>query len=294
MLKQGQEFRIDQNSKKQSPLRKRFWKEVHVKEAPEGLQILLDQRPVRTPSKQILTIPTSKPHLAHAIALEWDLLVSAQQALRNHLIPMTSIASRAAAIVEEEADGGSKIREDILRTVIRYLDTDTLLCWAPEHNISEAKSLDGTADTLRNVQMRTAQPIIGFLTSEVWPGVEIKPVLGENTIMPQSQPEMTRSVIRGWVSGLPAFELAALERAVLASKSLLIATRLVVDWSEEFRHLQRDDRERFGIEEAAVASTLEVNWQTGMWGEVEDSHDVDKEDIRRQLGSAVLLISGTR
>jgi ATP synthase F1 complex assembly factor 2 len=52
------------------------------------------------------------------------------------------------------------------------------------------------------------------------------------------------------------------------------------------------DAGRFGIEEAAEASSLEVRWQTGQWGEVEDTHDVEKEDLRRQLGSAILLVSG--
>ena len=36
----------------------------------------------------------------------------------------------------------------------------------------------------------------------------------------------------------------------------------------------------------------EVEWQTKKWGEVEDTHDVEKEDLRRQLGSAVLLVAG--
>lgn len=208
---------------------------------------------------------------------------------------MTSIASRAVAIREEEANGSQKTREDILQTVMRYLDTDTLLCWAPEHDPHKGlqfETKDGRTETLRQIQIRTAQPIIGYLTTEVWPGVEIKPVLDADTIIPQTQPEMTRSVIKGWISGLPAFELAGLERGVLASKSLLVATRLILDWSEEFRHLQRNESERFGIEHAAQASSLEVNWQTGMWGEVEDTHDVEKEDLRRQLGSVVLLVSG--
>jgi len=38
--------------------------------------------------------------------------------------------------------------------------------------------------------------------------------------------------------------------------------------------------------------SVEVVWQTGRWGEVEDTHDVEKEDVRRQLASAVLLVTG--
>jgi len=68
----------------------------------------------------------------------------------------------------------------------------------------------------------------------------------------------------------------------------------LIEWSEHFRNLQREGQPRFGIEEATEASTVEVKWQTGMWGEVEDTHDVDNEDIRRQLGSTILLVSGNR
>jgi ATP synthase F1 complex assembly factor 2 len=100
---------------------------------------------------------------------------------------------------------------------------------------------------------------------------------------------------------LSPFELAGLERATLAGKSLLAAARLVVEWSEEGAHSRvvaqegeekGQGKKRFGVEEAARAVSLEVDWQTGRWGEVEDTHDVEKEDLRRQLGSVVLLVSG--
>jgi ATP synthase mitochondrial F1 complex assembly factor 2 len=51
---------------------------------------------------------------------------------------------------------------------------------------------------------------------------------------------------------------------------------------------------RFGIEEAAQACSVEVAWQTSRWGEVEDTHDVEREDLRRQLGSVLLLVCGER
>jgi len=37
------------------------------------------------------------------------------------------------------------------------------------------------------------------------------------------------------------------------------------------------------------AARAEVLYQIGRWGEVEDSHDVDNEDIRVRLGSSVLF-----
>lgn len=266
----------------------------------DELQVHLDTRPLRRPTKEILTIPKHKPHLASAIALEWDLLISAQQALKHHLIPLTSLVSRALDIADEDAKsaGQGEIRTNITNTVMRYLDTDSLLCWAeeavpdpPGYEVHESRK----AESLRSIQKRTAGEIIGFLTQRVWPGVEIVPVLEEGSIMPRSQPQMTKDVIRGWIGGLPAFELAGLERGVLAGKGLLGAVRLLVEWSPELKHLKGEDGEGvFGVEEAAQAASLEVDWQTRMWGAVEDTHDVEREDVRRQLGSVVLLVSGEK
>ena len=183
---------------------------------------------------------------------------------------------------------------------MRYLDTDTLLCWAPERSSHDAKQLEMSGErteSLRRIQQRKAVEIIGFLTVHVWPGLEIRPVLDSESIIPAAQPQMTKEVIKGWISGLPAFELVGLERAVLAGKSLLVAARLVTEWSEVLgthrtEGFRRPDKKHFGIEAAAEAASLEVRWQTDMWGEVEDTHDVEKEDLRRQMGSVILMVSG--
>ena len=96
------------------------------------------------------------------------------------------------------------------------------------------------------------------------------------------------------MASLPAWELVGLERAVLASKSLCVGARLICEWSEYLKlNGHGGAGQRFGIEQAAEACSLEVRWQTGRWGEVEDSHDVEKEDLRRQFGSVVLVVSGT-
>jgi len=209
------------------------------------------------------------------------------------------MASRAYDIsLQDEGKASGKSREEIVTMMMRYLDTDTLLCWAPAKSVHDAMQLEQSEErgtkTLRDIQIRVAQPITAFLTTRVWPGVEIKPVLDDGSIVPVSQPQETRDVIRGWISGLGRWELAGLERAVLASKSLCVGVRLVVEWSENFRDVRdaAGEETKFGIEEAAEACSLEVRWQTGMWGEVEDSHDVEKEDLRRQLGSVILVVDG--
>ena len=300
---QAEAFRQSQQSKVNpakptSALQKRFWKNVSVEETDEGLQIHLDTRPVRTAARQILILPKYKRALAGAIAIEWDQLVSAQQALKQHYIPLTSLTSRVFHIRAADAEHGvtgpeNQVRENIVKMVMRYLSTDTLLCWAPEKNL-HAPDRPGVKP-LRQRQKEVAEPIIAYLTTHIFPGIEVTPILGEDSIVPLPQPEMTLQVIRGWASGLPAFELAALERGVLATKSSLVAARLLVEWSSEFAHLRQDDDtldiDRFDIEKAAEAANLEVLHQTEQWGEVEDTHDVDKEDVRRQLGSVVLAVS---
>lgn len=266
-------------------------------------QIHLDARPLKHPTtKQTILIPPTKPLLAHALALEWDLITSAREATKQHLIPLTSLICRALDLAADDAAAAytssssfGPIRTAITTMLMRYLDTDSLLCWAPPPP-------DPLDPSLRKLQERVAGGIIGHLCAHVWPGVEIVPVLDEASIMPMRQKEGVREVVQGWVMGLDAWELVALERACLAGKSLLGGVRLVVEWSEgaagragrEIAAAQALGEKRlFGVEEAARAASLEVDWQTRKWGEVEDTHDVEKEDLRRQLGSAILLVSGT-
>jgi ATP synthase F1 complex assembly factor 2 len=272
-----------------SILRKRFWKNVSVKETDKGLEVYLDARAVKTAAKESLVLPHSKRALATAIALEWDQLSSAQQALKNAYVPLTSGASRAMDIVHADAAGNPDIRASIVSMAMRYLSTDTLLCWAPEINIHD--SVNETRKPLRERQREVAEPIIGYLKAHVFSGCEINPILAPDSIVPVPQPQATRDVIKSWVQGLPGFELAGLERGILATKSLLIATRMVTEWSQEFAGVRKAGQERFGIEEATEAASLEVLHQTEQWGEVEDTHDVDNADIRRQLGTVVLLVS---
>ncbi|KAK3355374.1 hypothetical protein B0H65DRAFT_451793 [Neurospora tetraspora] len=283
-------------------LKRRFWKSVNVVTKNDMNEIHLDSRPLRRPdTKSIISLPLTKPSLASALAIEWDQLVSAQQATKQHLIPLTSLVCRALDIADEDALGKTDIRNAITKVLLRYLDTDSLLCWAPAPTHPE----DGRNDagyTLREVQEEAYSSVVSFLTTRVWPGVTIVPVLDESSIMPRQQEPGTREVVQGWMLGLSAWELAALERATLAGKSLLVAARLVVEWSgdggnavvqtPEEEEMTTQNKKRWGVEEAARTVSLEVDWQTTQWGEVEDTHDVEKVDLRRQLGSAVLLCAG--
>ncbi|KAK0628599.1 hypothetical protein B0T17DRAFT_490393 [Bombardia bombarda] len=284
-------------------LKRRFWKDVVVREVDGFYQVFLDSRPLRRPNatKDILTIPLTKPHLANALALEWDQLLSAQEAAKQHLIPLMSLTCRALDIADDDAAHSLKntvdpapIRASIVTSLLRYLDTDSLLCWAPPADPSDRLSASNATNkegkSLRDLQKETALSIVSYLTARVWPGISIVPVLEGESLLPRQQEPGTREVVQGWVLGLSSWELAGLERATLAGKSLLGGARLVVEWSEGDAGVGYGGQ--FGVEEAARAASVETEWQTRKWGEVEDTHDVEKEDVRRQFGSVVLLVSG--
>src|SRR5262245_13693770 len=52
------------------PLRKRFYRRAGVAEKDGEFRILLDERPIRTPGRRVLSAPSRA--LADAIAAEWD------------------------------------------------------------------------------------------------------------------------------------------------------------------------------------------------------------------------------
>jgi len=99
-----------------------------------------------------------------------------------------------------------------------------------------------------------------------------------DSILLSSQPAETKQKLANVLAGLDVWELAAMERATYTTKSFIIALALVQ------KHLT--------AEEASLAAEVEVASQIQRWGEVEDTHDVDFHDIRRQLGSAACLLSG--
>ncbi|KAF4583076.1 ATP12 ATPase family protein [Ophiocordyceps camponoti-floridani] len=287
------------DGKKPAVPSRRFWQTVSVRLVDGHLVIYLDDRPLKHPrSKSTVQLPVSKPNLAAALAIEWERLTSAQQAAKDHLVPMTSLICRALDIKADDdqhsssSGGMGKIRSDITTAVLRYLDTDSLLCWAPPAGEYDTRNSKG--ESLREVQERFAAETVSFLTTHIWPGVNIEPVLDGHSLTPREQAPGVREVVQDWVQGLSSWELAGLERAVLAGKSLLIGARLVTQWSEEsvWNGVPTSD-DFFGVEQAAEAASIEVDWQTDRWGMVEDTHDVNYEDLRRQLGSAVLLVSGT-
>ena len=69
---------------------KRFWKSAGAVEREGGWGVELDGKPVRTPAKEPLAVPTSA--LAEAIAVEWN---SVGETINPRDMPLTGLANAA-------------------------------------------------------------------------------------------------------------------------------------------------------------------------------------------------------
>ena len=69
---------------------KRFWKSAQAVEKEEGWGVELDGRPLRTPAREPLSVPTQR--LAEAIAAEWD---EVGDAIDPRDMPLTGLANAA-------------------------------------------------------------------------------------------------------------------------------------------------------------------------------------------------------
>ncbi|HEY8255625.1 MAG TPA: ATP12 family protein [Rhizomicrobium sp.] len=95
---------------------KRFYKEVAVAPADGGFAVLLDGRPVKTPARNTLVLPTE--NLAAAIAAEW-------RGQGGEIIATSMPLLRLANSV---IDGVTAKRDEVVDAVMRFADND-LLCY---------------------------------------------------------------------------------------------------------------------------------------------------------------------
>jgi chaperone required for assembly of F1-ATPase len=97
-----------------APQRKRFYSTAGITSAPDGFAIALDDKPVRTPSRRPLVVPTRQ--IAEAIAAEW----AAQNAIINPMtMPLTRLAN---SVIDAVADRVEAVVDD----VAKYFESDLL------------------------------------------------------------------------------------------------------------------------------------------------------------------------
>jgi chaperone required for assembly of F1-ATPase len=210
---------------------KRFWKAASAGECEGGFTVHLDARPVKTPAKTPLVVPTMK--MAQALAVEWD----AQSGVIN---PATMPLTRAA---NSALDKVAPNFEAVVDELAGYGGSD-LLCYR--------------ADSPAQLVARQAtgwDPLLAWSHSDL--GAPLRVTAG---VIPVPQPHDSLQNLRAHVAGHSAFHLAALHDLVAITGSLVLALAVARNRlsAEQAFDLSRIDEawqvEQWGADEEATAT----------------------------------------
>jgi len=172
---------------------KRFYKDVAVGSVEGSPAVLLDDRPLRTPARAILTFPNEA--LAAGIADEWR---DQGDEVQPFSMPLTRIAVSAV-------DQVVPARDEIVRQVAGYGETD-LLCYRSEQ------------DELAALQAELWQPLLEWANESL--DVSLVAVHG---IMPVTQESSSLDALRRAVEPHGDMELSALHLVTTTSGSVILA-----------------------------------------------------------------------
>ena len=213
---------------------KRFWTETTVTEGDAGFGIALDGRPVKTPAKAALLVPTRA--LAEAIAAEWD---AQAETVDPRTMPVTRGANAAI-------DKVSRQHTEVAEMLAAYGDSD-LTCYR--------------ADAPMSLVARQAEgwdPLLDWVEETY--GVRLEPRTG---VMPVPQPPETLARLAREVHAMTPFALTGFHDLVSLSGSLVIGLAATRDLQpiDVLWDLSRIDEtfqaEEWGVdEEAAEAEAI--------------------------------------
>jgi len=173
---------------------KRFWQKATVTPAPGGHTVLLDARPIRTPAKAPLILPT--PALAAAIAAEWD----AQTGTIN---PATMPNTRSA---NAAIDKVMPQHAEVAGLLAAYGAHDHLCYRAP------------------GPQALIDRQAFGWNPLLEWAAEHLKAPLATGPgVVPVAQDKAVLARLAARVAAIDAFGLAALHDLVSLSGSLILA-----------------------------------------------------------------------
>lgn len=177
---------------------KRFWKEVTVDREGDGWALRLDGRPVRTPARAALVVPTVA--LANAIAQEWR---AVGETIEPRSMPLTGLANAAIDRIAPE-------RQTFAEGLARYAEAD-LACYRAEGPrglvAAQAQHWDKLLAWARrryDVDFRTTTGLVHV-----------------------AQPDATVEALAHAVEALDPFHLAGLSPLVTVGGSLVAALAVV-------------------------------------------------------------------
>ncbi len=173
---------------------KRFWKNTSAEPASGGFAVFLDKRPLKTPLKNLMIVPTLP--FASAIAAEWQLI---DVKIQKHLMPFTRFAEAAL-------DAAGTEYEEIVNNLAGYGETD-LLCYRAEAPIE-----------LINRQAEIWDPLLDWAAKTL--GAQLAQTRG---IMAIEQDADTIKILSEQIRKFDLFQLSAFYDLVKISGSLIIA-----------------------------------------------------------------------
>lgn len=209
---------------------KRFWKEATTAPADGGWQVLLDGRPVRTPAKAPLILPTQA--LAQALAAEW-------QAQEERIDPGTMPITRTANSALDKVAGQ---RAEVAAMLAEYGGSE-LLCYRAERPIE-----------LIARQASEWDPLLDWAEERY--GARLVTVQG---VMPIAQDAAALERLSAPVHAMDPFALAAFHDLVALSGSLVLALAVIegrIEAQEAWRLSRLDEDwqiEQWGADEEAEA-----------------------------------------
>jgi chaperone required for assembly of F1-ATPase len=201
MPDEGDSEATNDNARKMS-LAKRFYQDVAVKdEGGGGASLLLDGKPVRTPGKALLALPTRA--LAEAVAAEWR---AQGERVDPSTMPLTKLANSAI-------DGVKGREQTVIDDIARHAASD-LLCYRAEG-----------PKALVAAQGRHWDPVLAFAREAL-----DAPLTLAQGIVHVAQPEASLARVRGAFEGHDPFRLAALHVMTALTGSALLALAVLREW----------------------------------------------------------------
>ncbi|MBL1437320.1 MAG: ATPase [Rhodobacteraceae bacterium] len=172
---------------------KRFWEQAHVVKSEGGYTIHLDERPLKTPLKRPLIVPSKA--LATEIAAEWQVV---EGIIDHATMPYTQFAHAGLDQAIDE-------RKEIAAKTALYGETD-LLCYRAE-----------TPQELAERQAEAWDPILQWSAEAL-----DAPLLVTKGIVHLAQPEGSLNALAAHVQPFQSYQLKALYDWVTISGSLIL------------------------------------------------------------------------
>jgi chaperone required for assembly of F1-ATPase len=177
---------------------KRFYRQVELGVEGDMHRVLLDGRPLRTPTKRPLALPTAA--LAVAIAAEWR---EQGESIEPAIMPITRLASTAQDRLPE-------LRAAAIAELVDYAETD-LLCYRA------AAPLD-----LVERQSQRWQPLLDWAARTY--GARL---VMTTSILPVAQPKAAVQRLQAAVEALDDWRLVGLHAATSVLGSMILGLALV-------------------------------------------------------------------